>query len=452
MTFKRVKALLKRFPGIGKMAELRQASQELERFKTTFAPGHFYSSVPDLRELQLREASLFGGLPEVIPGIDLNPEGQRELLGALARFYPEMPFARGKQEGLRYYFENSSFAYADAIVLYSMIRHLRPRRIVEIGCGFSSCVMLDTNERFFSGAIQCVFIDPFPQLLHTLLKTGDTTRIELIQDYVQDVPLKVFSTLGENDILFVDSSHVLKTGGDLHHILFQVLPRLRAGVYVHFHDTPFPFEYPRDWVFGGRAWNECYALRAFLQYNQAFEIVYFNLYLTKGQRAFFEQNMPLCLENEGGSLWLRKTKEESIPEAAPQPVRDFKPGHKFDAAYVDHPRQLGKGWHESDQDMGGRWMGMFAEVTLRGPERPGQKIVLRGLQPNPQSVMLNLCADGVLFAKCALREGSFAVTEQLPDNLVNREKVLLGLQIDRTYRPAHDERELGLHFGTIEIV
>src|SRR5688572_23082855 len=206
---------------------LARVSAERDRFNTGFAPGHYYSSVPDLRELQSRDASLFGRMPESIAGVELNAEGQQDLLSRLSAYYGELPFSQQRQPGLRYYYENPNFSYCDGIILYAMIRHLRPARIVEIGCGFSSCVSLDTNERFFNNAIQCTFIDPFPQLLNALLKPEDSTRIRIIQDCVQDVPLGVFAELEENDILFVDSSHVLKTGGDLNRILFDVLPTLR---------------------------------------------------------------------------------------------------------------------------------------------------------------------------------------------------------------------------------
>jgi Methyltransferase domain len=434
-------------------AELSRVTAQRDRFQTAFAPGHFYSPVPDLRELQLRDPGVFDRFPESIPGVDLNSPGQQELLHTLSEFYSDVPFDRQKQKSLRYYYANPNFPYCDAIILHSMIRLLRPRRIIEIGCGFSSGVMLDTNERFFSNAIQCVFIDPFPQTLQSLLKPQDGSQMEIIQECVQDVPLNLYSELKENDILFVDSSHVLKTGGDLNHILFEVLPRLHAGVYVHFHDVAFPFEYPKYWVFGGRAWNECYALRAFLQYNRAFQIVCFNSYLVRTQRAFLQQKMPLCLEGDCGSLWLRKTTgEEIITDAPPQRTRDFKPSHKIDVVNLDHPRQLGRGWFESDHDLAGRWAGALAEVVLRGPERPGQKIVLRGLQPNPRGTNLTLSADGDSFAKLALPPGPFVVTQVLPDNLVNRERLILGLQVDNAYRPPDDERELGVYFGTIEVV
>ncbi|MBF0510802.1 MAG: class I SAM-dependent methyltransferase, partial [Candidatus Omnitrophica bacterium] len=121
-----------------------------------------------------------------------------------------------------------------------------------------------------------------------------------------DVDVSFFDELGENDILFVDSSHVSKTGSDVNHILFNILPKLNKGVLIHFHDIFYPFEYPKPWVLEGRCWNEDYLLRAFLSYNNSFEIVVFNTFLEHFHEDWFKENMPLCLKNKGGSIWLRK--------------------------------------------------------------------------------------------------------------------------------------------------
>ena len=432
---------------------LSQVTTQLERFRTGFAPGHYYSAVPDLRELREREEQIFGKPGgDTIPGVELHGTRQEALLKELAAFYPELPFADQPQPGLRYYYDNPNFSYTDGVVLFAMIRKFQPRRIVEIGCGFSSCVVLDTNERFCNNSMRCTFIDPYPQLLRALLKPGDETGIQILQTCVQEAPLRVFSDLEANDILFVDSSHVLKTGGDLNHILFEVLPRLQAGVHVHFHDTPFPFEYPKEWVFGGRAWNECYALRAFLQYNDAFEILYFNNYVTGRCRSFIEQNMPVCLRNSGGSLWLRKTRGAE-PDLKEPPVHTstFVPKRFFDAVYLDHPQQLGLGWYECDKDLAGRWMGASAEAVVQGPDRKGEHVRLKGFQPNPAGVVLTVSADGVPFGKTSVGRGSFDVALPLPDTAVGQNRLILRLDVDKTYEPPDDKRKLGLSFGTIEI-
>jgi hypothetical protein len=120
---------------------------------------------------------------------------------------------------------------------------------------------------------------------------------------------ELFDQLNENDILFIDSTHVSKTNSDVNKILFEILPRLKRGVLIHFHDIFYPFEYPKEWVlqWNGFGWNEDYILKAFLMYNNQFKIVMFNTFLEHFHKEWFKENMPLCLENEGGSIWLQKT-------------------------------------------------------------------------------------------------------------------------------------------------
>jgi predicted O-methyltransferase YrrM len=248
--------------------------------------------------------------PRFLPGIDLNVEEQLRVLEVFKTYYRELLPAwedtTASVRPQRYSFENDSYSYCDAICLYCMIRYLRPKRIIEVGSGFSSALMLDTNEAFCSNAISCTFIDPFPQRLNTLLRRTDREHVEVIARPVQDVDLSRFATLEQRDILFVDSTHVAKIGSDVNHIIFTILPALQAGVHIHFHDIFYGFEYPKEWIYEGRAWNEAYLLRAFLQYNRAFKIVFFNTFLERFYEEEFAQHMPLCLKNTGGSLWLRK--------------------------------------------------------------------------------------------------------------------------------------------------
>src|SRR5207249_3499894 len=158
---------------------------------------------------------------------------------------------------------------------------LKPRRIIEVGSGYSSCAMLDTSELFFGGGIECCFIEPHPELLLSLVKPEDRERqtFRLLAKKLQEVDLAEFAALGEGDILFVDSSHVAKVGSDVNHLFSNVLPMLNRGVHIHFHDIFHPFEYPKEWVYRGISWNEAYVLKAFLQYNGAFRITFFNTFL-----------------------------------------------------------------------------------------------------------------------------------------------------------------------------
>lgn len=286
-------------------AERDQLCADLAHWKTWMSPGHFYSPIPSIDEIRAREVELFGPPPPSLPGIDLRADQQAALVRELARFYADLPFPRTQSPQSRYWFENWAYSYADAIFLYSMLRHLQPKRVIEVGSGFSSAAMLDTADRWLPET-SFTFIDPDTSTLDALLRPNDRERITIIHAKLQDVPLAVFDTLAANDILFIDSTHVSKTGSDVNRIVFDILPRLASGVHVQFHDVFYPFEYPKEWVYEGRAWNEDYILRAFLEFNDAFDVVLFGTWLARFHRELLGELMPLTLENPGGSLWLTR--------------------------------------------------------------------------------------------------------------------------------------------------
>jgi predicted O-methyltransferase YrrM len=305
--------IIKKIPVLGKPYAQRD---ELRRVvnKLWETPGHYYSPIPELDDIRRNEARVFGTAPRTLPGIDLNERAQLALLTDLASFYADQPFSDEPRNGLRYGFDNPAFSYCDAIMLHCLIRHAKPRQIVEVGSGYSSCLMLDINERFFGGSISCTFIEPYPRLLKSLLKRDDVERASILVCKLQDVDGDVFASLSDGDILFIDSSHVAKTNSDVNYVFFEVLPRLGPGVRVHFHDIFYPFEYPKEWVYQGRAWNEAYVLRAFLQHNDRFKIELFNSFLERFHADTLTRLMPLTnryasssmIPTSAQSLWLRK--------------------------------------------------------------------------------------------------------------------------------------------------
>jgi len=326
----RIKNLIKKLPIIrhldrdrerifSEIVQIRQILEKQEkRYQDSVAadqnrlfvpPGHFYSPIPSLEEVRKWESRIFKKIPSQLPGIDLAKEKQLVLLETFQSYCRQIPFPDQKVENLRYFFDNSSYTYSDAVFLYCMMLHLKPNRVVEVGSGFSSCVILDTNELHFDNKISTTFIEPHPELLLSLIKEQDKNRIHLIASALQEVELDEFSTLSENDILFIDSTHVSKVGSDVNYLFFEILPSLNRGVYIHFHDIFYPFEYPKGWILENRAWNELYMLRAFLQYNRCFEIVFFNTFLGQIYKERFEKEIPLFLINPGGSIWLRKISE-----------------------------------------------------------------------------------------------------------------------------------------------
>jgi len=272
--------------------------------------GHYYSPVPSLKELKRDAARIFDRSLRRLPGVELNEAGQLALLAQLAPFYAEQPFPETPRDGIRYFFDNYWFGRADALFLYSIIRLFRPRRIVEVGSGFSSAVMLDTNERFMDRSIGLTFIEPESARLRKLLQPEDAGSVTVVEQRIQQVDPRIVDELAANDVLFVDSSHVSKAGSDVNHILFELLPRLAPGVLVHFHDVLYPFEYPKEWFDLGISWNEPYILRAFLQYNLQFPIRFWNDFMVTFHSEAVRELMPQCLHppafGVGGSLWLQR--------------------------------------------------------------------------------------------------------------------------------------------------
>lgn len=295
------------------MTVVQTARSLRHRAPLAVPPGDDASPIPRLAPLEARRAAIWGRVPRTLPGIDLDDAGQLALLDALAPYLNDFnallatdPAPRRYASGLRSNRALTPFAKADAAILYALIRHLRPTRILGVGAGYAASVILDTNTRHFADRIACAFVEPHPRELRTALHPGDLAKIELIRQPVGALDPALFATLQANDILFVDGGHVLKTGGDLNALLFAILPHLASGVYVHFHEIRYPFEYAESEVAIGRAWNEAYALRAFLQYNRAFTIACFVAYLDRFHRNRLTDYMPGTAFSQGTSLWLRR--------------------------------------------------------------------------------------------------------------------------------------------------
>lgn len=141
------KSTIKRLPIVSDfIAERDKLLSEIAALKRFVPPGHFFSPIPSLDEIRKDESRIFESIPRDIIGVELHEPEQLTLLNELANYYNDMPFQSHKVEGLRYYFENRPYTYSDAIILHCMIRYLKPKRIIEVGSGFSSCGTLDTNE------------------------------------------------------------------------------------------------------------------------------------------------------------------------------------------------------------------------------------------------------------------------------------------------------------------
>src|SRR5262245_1792827 len=196
--------------------------------------GDFNSPLPDISEGQRIATTAFNKPADRIPGIDLRVDAQRRLLLRMVDVYPEFDWSEHRVPGRRFHFAQDWYAQADSICLYSMLRLFRPRRVVEIGSGFTSALMLDVNDRFLGWDTRLTFVDPNPDRLDLILRCNGRKQVRIIKKRAQDAPAEIFAELENGDFLFIDSSHTSKIGSDVNFLVFEVLPSLPIGVFVHF--------------------------------------------------------------------------------------------------------------------------------------------------------------------------------------------------------------------------
>jgi predicted O-methyltransferase YrrM len=267
-------------------------------------PGHFYSPIPRLDDLEKDAHRIWPPPPREVPGVAIDGERMRATFDAIADAVGSEVLPTRPTPERRYYSDNVAFGIGDATVLQGMLRIHQPSRIVEIGSGYSSALILDEIEHL--PACSAVFVEPHTELLRSLMRGEDADRCVVVPCRAQDLPIDVIEELGDGDLLFIDSTHVVRTGSDVCRIVFELLPAVAPGVMVHIHDVFWPFELPRAWVEEGRQWGETYLIRAFLTANDEWEIVMFNDWFQVHERDLIRRRLPQVLENPGGSLWLRR--------------------------------------------------------------------------------------------------------------------------------------------------
>jgi hypothetical protein len=208
-----------------------------------------------------------------LPGIDLRPAAAAAWLDQLSAFVPELDSIPSTSSGKElFWFDNDSFTDFDAAALHSILRWLKPARYIELGCGFSSFISSRALLRNLKDGRPCdaVYADPEPRRdMGQMLAHG-----RLVQKRVQDLPLEMFAALADGDILSIDTSHVLKLQSDVERELVEILPSLRPGVWIHFHDVFTPYDYPEDWLslLLPMAANEQYALECLLSGGERYRV------------------------------------------------------------------------------------------------------------------------------------------------------------------------------------
>ena len=272
-----------------------------------FVPsGHYYSPIPTPEEAQKAVENAKKEIDvDSDNAIDYNIEQQLENLHFLESIRDKFVFTKSKVPNNYFYYGDNNHMYREkcGFTLMGMVLKYHPRRIIEVGSGFSTALLHDTNRLYFENKIKISSIEPYPYRLKALFKE-DYNKLDLKQTNLQEIPLDYFTSLEANDLLFIDSSHVSKANSDVNYVFFKILPILKKGVVIHFHDMFYPFEYPKAWHEEKRYWNELYFIRAFLAYNKAFSIEFFGDYMSK----YIEQkNIPSLVKGRlGHSLYIKK--------------------------------------------------------------------------------------------------------------------------------------------------
>jgi hypothetical protein len=260
-----------------------------------YEPKFFYNNLIDKSRINRN-----------LPGIKFDLDSYKDILSKLHYGHELIELSKLPDTWFNYNFNRGSFLSGDSEILYSFIRYFKPNKIIEIGCGQSSLMIqhaINFNSKESNQDIaRHICIEPFAN------KYLRKLNLEFIESKVEDVSLDLFKTLDENDILFIDSSHIIRPNGDVLFEYLEILPLLKKGVYVHIHDIFTPKNYLNQWTHNGiNFWNEQYMLEAFLSNNSDFKIV---LPLNLVKHELFDELKDKCpmlnADREPGSFWIKR--------------------------------------------------------------------------------------------------------------------------------------------------
>lgn len=283
-----------------------EAYQLFQRHGFQVVRNHYYSALPDTGSFDER---WWTSIPYQSAFARIQKADTETIFSNILKWSQDLQsLPREAQSG--FYWNNDMFPPLDAIVLYGMLREYRPRQLVEIGSGLSTQIALMAASQSQT-KITCIEPYPAPSLLAL-----EPTLKALIKLPVQQAPMDVFTSLQAGDFLFIDTTHTVKLGSDVNYLIFNVLPQIKPGVYIHIHDIFLPYEYPKRWydeisIF----WNEQYLVLAYLLENPNIEILLPNYWLSHKYKEmlkerFVDFDIWGLTNNLGGasgaSLWLRK--------------------------------------------------------------------------------------------------------------------------------------------------
>lgn len=266
-------------------------------------PNHFYYPIPDTHQL---EKNFPPSSP--YPGIDLRQDFQLKLLQETIPIFSQefnaFPLKQNKSNS--FFLHNDGFCGIDPHVYHSFIRHFKPDTIIEVGSGFSTLLAFQAIQLNNSGS-RLIVIDPWPRSLIQAFISKDNAGIVHLPNKVEELDVDLFSCLKENDMLFIDSSHVIRTGGDICFLILEVLPKLSKGVLIHFHDIYLPSDYPRELILDQHMfWTEQYLLQAYLAENDHVEVLFASNFISKKYKPLIKRTFPNAIWWTGESFWIRK--------------------------------------------------------------------------------------------------------------------------------------------------
>lgn len=283
--------------------------------KNEFLPirVHFYSPVPDIEDLKMRKVFDFRS---EMPGIDFRIHSQIELLTQLGGLFAEecqWPLHQADAPQNEFYLKNSSFSYGCAASTHCIIRNYKPKNVIEIGSGMSSLVIskaIQLNKSADGAPCHYVIVDPYPgdNIINKKFTVDelDVNRVELLKT-------DFFNRLKADDILFIDSGHCVRIGGDVNYLFLEILPRLNPGVIIHIHDIAMPYEYSKTYLLSEnfrQLWTEQYLLQSFLGFNDQFQIMLAMNYLMTNHMELFLKTFRHYNPKEhpflSGSFWIRR--------------------------------------------------------------------------------------------------------------------------------------------------
>lgn len=274
--------------------------------------GNYYSPIPTLKEIETSWELRDGAMPYLEPELYDNEFMLKFLNDCLGPYAQDFnPPLEATDNLAQFYWRNSAFSYSDALAYYCMIRYYRPQTIVEVGAGYSSFVAAQALRDNDAGDL--ILVEPYPSerlrlsIEHGFLLPGP----QMVEKQVQDVPVSFFlDNLGENDILFIDSTHTTKCGGDCIYLYLKVLPRLKSGVVTHAHDIFLPQMMPAHWQKElNLYWTEQYLLQAYLLDNEKVKVLFGSHYHHLLNRSALESFMGGKYGAGGGSFWFQKRKQ-----------------------------------------------------------------------------------------------------------------------------------------------